>query len=414
MVVAVAVVVGVGWFLDDTLQELWWLVAVVGVGVGLVDLLVLNRNRAAQAETPVHASPSSSESAQMPPPQPAPFEPVTVGDASGAGWGSHPLPDPPGASLQPEMVRSEAPLLSGVAPGAGSTTAFGAPTDGAGLDAPTVPAQPITATSTPDMPAPALVRRASEPGDAVWRSDALWTPKSSHEWADHEDAWAIDDTLGRAALADGASSAFMARQWAMAITARFLDDPPSGGHSGFDRWITRATEQWATDAPEGDGSASWWAGASEQRGSYATLMGIRLEPEESDDVIGFTATAVGDSCMVHLTPDDKAWKRALAFPLERPEDFGKHPELVATAGARSDGSIPVVRSASGQLRRGDALVLLSDALAQFALEIDRAGDRSIWSWLMTAGQQEFCATIDKARGAAKIEDDDSTLVRILV
>lgn len=410
VLVAVAVVVAIGWFLDDAVQQWWWLVAVVGVGAGLVELRMASRSRQESIATTTGTAASPTSAPAFPEPV-ARFDAVAVSGSPQPGWGSGVSSKLTADSSRVAPAVPEPPAVPGTADtrtGDGSTIILGVPEGGAGLDAPTVPVHPV-ATS-----APAVVRRASTPSDGLWRSDALWTPKSSHEFADHEDAWAIDDTLGRAALSDGASSAFMARQWAMAITSRFLDDPPPTGHGGFGRWVTRATEQWATHAAAGEVSDSWWAGASEQRGSYATLIGVTLEPEESDEGIGFTALAVGDSCLVHLTPDAKTWKRALAFPLERPEDFGKHPELIATTGARSDGSMPVVRSAAGQLRAGDALVLLSDAVAQFALEIDSAGDGSIWYWLMTAGQDEFSATIAKARTACKIEDDDSTVVRIRV
>lgn len=414
VVLAVAVVVLLGALIDDTLGELWWLVAAVGLVAGVTDQLLNDRTRRSSTASPAHGPPPPSDRQPVPSAQPVSFEPVSLANASRSAWGTHVSPEPSGVPAPAVALAAEPPPLSAAVARSDSTDLIGAPVNSVGLDPPNLPAPPVTAAPAPGISAPALVRVATQPAQAVWRSSALWAPKSSHDWADHEDAWAIDDTLGRAALADGASSAFMARQWAMAITTRFLDDPPVAGHGGFDRWVARATEHWASEAAAGEGSASWWAGASEQRGSYATLVGVSLEPRESDDAISFTATAVGDSCLVHLTPDDKAWRRALAFPLERPEDFGKHPELVATTGARTDGSMPVLRSACGQLRRGDALMLLSDALAEFALEIDRSGDASIWTWLMTAGQGEFCATIDKARAAEKIEDDDSTLVRILV
>lgn len=397
ILVAVAAVVIVGSSLDATLKQWWWVVAAVGVGAGLLEVLVLNR--------------------------PGPAAPhVQVGVAEGSRVAESAFVDPV-SSFASAAVPGGAPTV----PGAAATRFAGEPmivgfTGGVPVldDSPTMPAQPVTTAAMTVAGAPGVVRRATGHDAGVWRSDVLWTPKSSHGLADHEDAWAIDDATGRAALADGASSAFMARQWAMAITSRFLDDPPPPGHGGFARWVEGATEQWGSNAAGGEASASWWAAASEERGSYATLIGLALEPSDGiEDVVGFTTIAVGDSCLVHLTPDGdvperNAWKQTLAFPLERPEEFGKHPELVATTGARADGSMPVQRSAAGQLRRGDALLLLSDAVAQFALEVDTNGDRSIWSWLLRVDQEEFTTVITKARAHDQIEDDDSTVVRILI
>ncbi|MCB1270381.1 MAG: hypothetical protein KDB31_03095, partial [Microthrixaceae bacterium] len=61
----------------------------------------------------------------------------------------------------------------------------------------------------------------------------------------------------------------------------------------------------------------------------------------------------------------------------------------------------------------DALLLMSDALAEFALGAESGGaEQSVWDWLMSVGQEEFARGVVRARGASRIEDDDTTLVRL--
>lgn len=403
---ASAAVVFVGANLSDTIQRWWWMVLAVGVVATLAEVLLPVRSQ-------MPAAPSAGGQGSA-----IHYDPAAAGAPPESGlrreagiWGGEPHVQPD-AGREFDTVRAS-DVREVVLPPVPEQGAQGPDQPGPQAGSP-----PRSVPAVDPMNAPALLRPSPVPDHAVWRSDALWIPKSSHSDTEHEDAWAIDDTAGSAALSDGASSAFMARSWARTITSRYVEDPPEVSHGSFVRWVDRATQLWmeSTGDPSGDGS--WWAGESEKRGSFATLVGLSVAPIEpvgpgAPEGLAFTAVAVGDTCLVHLSPDGAHWKRIMSFPIDEPDAFGKHPELVASSGARSDGSFPVLRAAAGQLRRGDALLLATDALAEFALGVEAApGEDTAWDWLMRVSQDEFAHIVARSREVGRIEDDDTTLLRL--
>ena len=398
--------------MSNAVAEWWWLVLAVGCTALLADLLLPIRPRTPD-DAVVHVGPDTRRGASSQAsagPGPAPGEPVPSAGLLDAPGATEP------ASYSEFDTVPAADVRTVVLPPSPSKDTQGAPV-------PAVGGTMSAAVETNPANAPADIRPGPSLDQSVWTSDALWVPKSSHDDVEHEDAWAIDDSAGRAALSDGASSAFMAREWARTVTSRYLDDPPEVNHGSFVRWVGRATQQWRDGAEHAGGAqagadGAWWAGESEKRGSFATLVGVSAEPGEPTPggrgiPLAYSAVAVGDSCMVHLSQAGERWKRIAAFPIDDPASFGKHPELVASTGARTDGSFPVLRAVAGQLIAGDALLLMSDALAEFALGAESGGaEQSVWDWLMSVGQEEFARGVVRARGASRIEDDDTTLVRL--
>lgn len=271
---------------------------------------------------------------------------------------------------------------------------------------------PADASGTPVVPSGHLARQPA-PTVSPGFADVLWVPKSSHSPDEHEDAWAIDPGTGRAALSDGASSAFMAREWAVALTEAFVARPPRGSSVELRGWLDEVTRRWTDQM--GRSAGEWWVDASHTRGSFATLVGITFGPGASSGT--WNSIAVGDSCVVHLVRDDRGLRRLAMHPVDHPAGFGRHPDLLSTTKVGSDlpvapdPDVPAVRRIDGEYRQGDVFLLLSDALAHWAIahEID---DPDSWSWLTSMQPEEFHSFVVRERSSGALEDDDTTLVRL--
>ncbi len=269
--------------------------------------------------------------------------------------------------------------------------------------------------AVPMIDASLVPSRAASPPSSVtpdgrsaqgWSCDALAVPKSSYTPDEAEDSWASDTSARTAALSDGASSSFMAREWAQVLTSSYVAAPLDQERAGLRPWLVAATQRWSDDCS--DGAGQWWVGESVQRGSHATLVGLRLTPTSHGGT--WDAAAVGDSCLVHLGPSQDSYRRIVAFPIDRPDGFDRHPDLLSTING-SEVDVPVLRRASGEYRDGDVFLLLSDAIAEWALAQETQVER-VWDHLLAMEPADFTAFVDRERTTGALHDDDTTVVRI--
>lgn len=276
-----------------------------------------------------------------------------------------------------------------------------------GTDDPTVPkGASIAAVAASFIPLPEPVTASQVGGPGF---EALSVPKQAHTADELEDAWAADHAQGRFALSDGASSAYMSKNWARLLTAGFVELPERFDDGALREWLRVATQQWSRElAIDGPASAAWWAAESASRGSDATLVGLEVSTSGSGR---WRAWAVGDSCVVHLRADRGALHRMMSFPLDRADAFDRHPDLVSTLNSESQ-ILPRVQRISGSYEFGDVFLLMSDALAEWALSIERS-DASVWSWLASADEHDFGVLVSSARSAGQLHDDDTTLLRVV-
>lgn len=228
-----------------------------------------------------------------------------------------------------------------------------------------------------------------------------------------DDAWAADPASGRAAVADGASSTFGSGAWADILARRFVAIPPDPAPDRWSDWVAAAAEHWAEATAGADDT--WLTEEARRRGSFATLLGIQVDPLPNGAASGAIAhwrvTAVGDSCVAWLRRSASAWRLIDSFPLDHPEAFGTNPQLVGTVGRGMSGA-PVVRQAEGAAIAGDALVLLSDAVAQWSLLQDRTG-APVWHLLVECGKG-LREAVSAAQENESMVRDDVTVVAITI
>lgn len=233
---------------------------------------------------------------------------------------------------------------------------------------------------------------------------AVTVPKDIRHQELNEDAWAVDETLTKVALSDGASESFDSRTWARLIVGTYAND------SAFSaEWLGSVLANYlATIDYE---ALSWSKQAAFDRGSFATLLGLELAPNGANVEI----LALGDTVAFHLRDS----KLVASFPYTDAAEFDKRPQLLSTVAASNDfiresGFFGRNTSRSWSVKAGDVLLLATDAVAQWAL-LEQGPDLDALIFLQSvASDEEFESTILKLRQERRIRLDDSTLIRIVV
>ena len=102
----------------------------------------------------------------------------------------------------------------------------------------------------------------------------------------NEDALACANARGVFAVSDGASESFDSGRWARILVARYVRRPVID-----EAWLARAIRTYSAAFERA--AMSWSAQASFDRGSFATLLGLRLS-RSSASILG-----IGDTLAVH-------------------------------------------------------------------------------------------------------------------
>jgi hypothetical protein len=214
-------------------------------------------------------------------------------------------------------------------------------------------------------------------------------PKAGHRIAENEDAAAAGP--GRYAVADGATEGWQSGPWAKILVDAFAAAAPTP--ASFDAWLAGCRAQFAALHPPEP--AAWYAEAKREQGAFATLLGLELRASPRGPA--WRAVAVGDCCLFRVSSGTVAD----CWPVERAEDFGTRPELLATVGA-----CPAPAWFAGRAEPGDRFYLLTDALAEWLYRYPHA-----WLELDAALGGDFTAWVAELRAAKRIKNDDATALR---
>ena len=238
------------------------------------------------------------------------------------------------------------------------------------------------------------------PADAPPRWHAFRLAKSGHSADEYEDAFAA--AAGRFAVADGASEASCAADWARLLAEGFVA-APGQPWQGLD-WLPPLRERWSAAV---DGRPlPWYAESKREAGAFATLLGLDLQPAAGDKPGAWSALAVGDSCLFHT----RGGRVLAVFPVESSTAFGSRPPLL---GSRPNGPEPEREQARGRYRPGDRFLMMTDALAQWFLARDEQGEcpaEDVVALLASEGPEAAFADWVGDRRGKGLRNDDVTLL----
>lgn len=238
----------------------------------------------------------------------------------------------------------------------------------------------------------------------------LLLPKSGHQISECEDAIGINAASRRFAVADGATEAFDSQTWARLLAHGWVElEPSEQTREEFRAWVAKQG-QCLHDSWNGL-RLSWYAEEKARTGSFAAFVGVQLELEAAFP--SWKAIALGDSCLLHCRNEEILD----ALPVLHYQSFNATPLLVPSQLAMQDQALENVVVASGTLKNGDVLLLLSDAIAAWYLMLVDKEDqtRSFFDLLLKTGRaDELQQLLEKDRLSGRLKDDDIAVIRIEV
>lgn len=217
----------------------------------------------------------------------------------------------------------------------------------------------------------------------------------------NEDSWAHNGSQTCIGLSDGASESFDSQTWARSLVEKYVDD------QGVDsRWVESVAREYAQSVDFDN--LGWAAQRAFDRGSFATLLGLRLVENTTDlDVL-----CVGDSMALHM----RRGVVLATFPFTNPEDFNARPTLVSTRrDANSFLSEPgFFTRETWTVLPGDVIYAATDAVAHWLLSEMSTKVDTLQTLQELSSEVEFSGLVLELRAAHRMKLDDSTLLRLVV
>jgi hypothetical protein len=211
----------------------------------------------------------------------------------------------------------------------------------------------------------------------------------------NEDARSISRRRGVFALSDGASVSFDSAAWAKILVRKYAQNP------WFDRgWLSGAITEFGKLYDRE--TLLWMQQASFDRGSFASLLGVRH--------LGYGVVhvlAIGDSIAV-LCDGDRILN---SFPYTSPAQFDERPQLLSTNPV-ANNFLDDIQSTRWNLREYErpALLCMTDALGQWVLAHRDEEPSPISVLRRIKSLTGFKLFVADQRKTGRLRRDDTTLL----
>lgn len=230
------------------------------------------------------------------------------------------------------------------------------------------------------------------------------TSKLGNKIEEYEDSYSISDDKLKIAIADGATEASFAREWAQILVNHFIQDPPE---IITNQWLEPAIIQFSKSI---DITRLPWYAQNKiiEQGSYSTLTGIIIDIEDES----FLGISIGDSCV--FWNDSEGLH---SFPYRSVEEFNSRPFLISTISNNNEMINDEINQkiVNYKLSKGKTLFyLMTDALSCWFME-EHCKGKQPWDKLnILRDKNQFGTFIDEHRNSKVLKNDDVTLVIIEV
>jgi hypothetical protein len=205
------------------------------------------------------------------------------------------------------------------------------------------------------------------------------------------------------ALSDGASVSFDSASWARILVRRYTRDPE------FTReWLSAAIAEFRKLYDRD--SLPWMQQASFDRGSFASLLGVRM----ADEGKAIQVLSIGDSLAVLCDGD----KIKATFPLTSAAQFTRSPQLICSNPMHNaflekmDFSYDLVADWSFRGLEQPALLCMTDALGHWVLSQRDRGSSPISMLRKVRSSTAFARFVQEERAAGRMKRDDTTLIAL--
>ena len=239
---------------------------------------------------------------------------------------------------------------------------------------------------------------------SIWelRTQQILLPKSGFEASECEDSIGVDEQNCRFAIADGATEAFDARNWAERLAQHWVRSDSALTAKTFHDWV--ASEAIGLHACWKQLTLPWYAEEKARKGSFAAFVGLELDLRT--EAPAWKAIALGDACLLHCR--DGALIKSL--PLSNSASFNSAPVLVASDPAIYKTTEQALVIDSGRCENGDVLLLASDAAAAWCLE--HFEQQNFSDVFKTHDAEALAQFFENERDAGRIRDDDIAVMRL--
>ena len=234
------------------------------------------------------------------------------------------------------------------------------------------------------------------------RTQQVLLPKSGFEESECEDFIGINEQTGRFAVADGATEAFDARNWAQRLAENWVRTDSALTSETFHDWV--AGEGAALHSAWSQLTLPWYAEEKARKGSFAAFVGVELDLHS--DAPSWKAIALGDACLFHC----RAGALLKSLPVSSSADFNSAPLLVASDPVIHKTSADSLVIDSGRCQPNDILFLLSDAAAAWYLERFERNDFP--DILRDNDEPNAAKFFENERVAGRIRNDDIAVIRL--
>jgi len=239
---------------------------------------------------------------------------------------------------------------------------------------------------------------------SIWelRRQQILLPKSGFDASECEDSIGVDEQNCRFAIADGATEAFDARNWAERLAQHWVRTDSALTAETFHEWVK--CEALELHSSWKQLTLPWYAEEKARKGSFAAFVGVEVDLQT--DTPAWKTIALGDACLLHCR--DGALIKSL--PLSNSANFNSAPVLVASDPAIYKTAEQSLVLDSGRCENGDVIWLASDAAAAWYLERFEQNDFS--DVFKTHGAEAVTEFFENEREAGRIRNDDIAVMRL--
>lgn len=207
------------------------------------------------------------------------------------------------------------------------------------------------------------------------------------------------------AVSDGATESSFSKEWASKLVKSFVSEAFDLPEEISD-WLEPLQQDWSTWLSQKD--LPWFAKRKAAQGSYATLLGLKIEPNTGDREFKWQSIAVGDSCLFVVHSESLL----SCFPLGQSSDLNSTPDLVGTLPQYNNNLTKSVKVTRGNARSGTHFYLVTDALAGWIFKTLES-EKNPWDILNNINiQEEFIGWLEELRKSRQIRNDDTTLIHL--
>jgi len=246
-----------------------------------------------------------------------------------------------------------------------------------------------------------------------FQGKSFWLAKDAAQAEQYQDAFALDERRGVAAIADGVSSSLFSAPWAKILADAVVASPPDVHNAdSLFPWLAEQRQRW-NDAVDTDNLA-WHQKAKLQQGAQSTLLWARiLPPDDRDrqcpDLPRLQCFAIGDCLLLHA----RGSQMLRAFPIEQSAAFDENPQVLTSIESKQDQALAFHRLYD-YCEPGDLLILCTDAIGAWAIKALEDGATLLWRDFWEMSHDDWAAYIGRLRETGRMRYDDATMLILRV